>query len=164
MTSPDPERNPFFGKPDEYLLWAQNKKNRKFSPTFCARHWMPCPVEGKPGLLVSVVLMTEMFAYMPDDLVKPGVDPSTAMNSWMADQVIPLCCKIGNEKMKWLWWLVTKESGLCRAKYSDAYPEQKVSIRVCWRLESHGDEHEWDRPFPRSVFDLMDEVNPGVLK
>ncbi len=153
----DPDR--FFGKPEEYLAWTA--KNKKFNPLFCPRHWMPCPVERKPGMLVQVILMVESFGYMPDDLVKPGIDPASAMNSWMANQIIPLCCKIGNEKMDWLWWVVTvDQEKLCR----EPYPEAGVSIRVCWRLKNHEGEHEWERPMPRSTFDLMEEVNRRTVK
>lgn len=158
MTSSGIEQNPFFGKPDEYLKWA--KENPKFNPILCPVHWMPCPVEGKPGMLVSVILMTEMFAFLPENLVKPGADPSTAINSWMANQLIPVCCKIGNERMNWIWWIVTlQQEKLCYEKY----PQEGVSIRVCWRLKGHPDEHEWERPMPRSIFDLMDEVQPGKI-
>jgi hypothetical protein len=145
--------NQFLGKPDEYLEWA--KDNFKFSPSFCARHWMPCPVDGKNGMLVSIILMIESFGLMPDDIGKQG-DLTGSINSWMANQIIPLCCKFGDEKMSWLWWIIDKENYLCR----QPYPQTDVSVRVCWRLAAHSGEHEWERPHPRSVFDLMDEVKP----
>lgn len=155
----DPSR--FLGKPDEYLAWA--KKNSKFNPVFCSRHWMPCPVEGKNGMLVTVILQIEMLGMMPADLVKPGVEPSSAMNSWMANQIIPLCCKLGDEKMNWLWWIIDiSQERLCNQKYP-----LPGSVRVCWRLKNHDGDHEWQKLLDKigySTFDLMDEVNPRTVK
>jgi hypothetical protein len=147
----DPDR--FLGKPDEYLAWAET--NHRFNPNWCPRHWMPCPVEGKPGMLATVILFGESFAHMPDNIAPPGSNPASAMNSWMANQTTPLCCKIGDEKIAWLWWVIgLPEDVQCRAHS----PEK--GIRVCWRLVGHQGEHEWERPLPRSVFDLMAELIP----
>lgn len=152
----DPDH--FVGKPEEYLAWA--KDNYKFSPSFCARHWMPCPVEKKPGLLASVIVMTEGFVFVPDDIaagLPDGADLSSRLNSWQENQTVPVCCKLGDEKMAWLWWIVdVPPETLCKA----IPPDDMKGIRVCWRAAGHLAEHEWERPYPRSVFDLMEEVHP----
>lgn len=147
----------FLGKPELFMEWASQKGNWRDSPQFCARHWMPCPVEGKPGLLVTVIIMTESFGLMP-----PGVTTPEQMNSWQANMTTPYCCQFGDEKMDWLWWLVgitDDESIICRAQ-KPKDPARPENIRVCWRLKDHEGIHEWERPFPRSIFDLMEEVHP----
>src|SRR5581483_3386703 len=126
-----------------------------------APHWMPCPVEGKPGLLVSTILMVESLAMMPRDLARrSGSALTTAMNSWLANQTRPLCCELGDEKMAWLWWIVSiPPERLCRERY----PLPGLSVRVCWRPAGHDGDHEWARLArrqPSSIFDLMSEIRP----
>lgn len=158
MTDPPFDPEAFRGKPDEYLAWAE--RNLRPTPTMCLRHWMPCPVEGKPGLLVNIILMVEAFALMPPDVAAQGTDPAMAMNSWMANQTVPICCRLGDEKMSWLWWVVGLPTArLCCARY----PQRGVSVRVCWRPAGHDGEHEWERLLrgeQSSVFDLMAELSP----
>lgn len=142
----------FVGRPAAYLAWAE--ANWTSSPQFCARHWMPCPVEGKPGVLVSVLLMAEGFAFIPADV---GSD-ATALNSWLANQTTPTCCRLGDEKMAWLWWISSLPEGrLCRER-----SPRRRGERVCWRPQGHAGEHEWERPLPRSVFDLMSELRESI--
>lgn len=143
----------FRGQPDLYRAWVQQNPPR-FNPYLCPKHWMPCPVEGKNGMLASVLMMTEAFAFLPANVTTPD-----AMNSWFANQTTSVCCRFGDEKMAWLWWIVAASEDperFCRART----PEQNVSVRVCWRWSGHKGEHEWERPLPRSVFDLMTEVHP----
>lgn len=135
----------FVGRLDEYLDWARH--NFRNSPVFCARHWAPCPVEGKPGLLMSIVMQVELMGLMPAD-----VGDATGMNSWMANRVTPLCCELGDAKMDWLW------AELDRPHCNERPPadHRMHNGRVCWKRPGHGDEpHEWDQP--ASVFALMED-------
>lgn len=140
----------FRGKLQEYLRWA--KLHNEFNPYLCAKHWAPCPVEGKPGILVSIVLMQESFAFFPPDVTTPE-----QMNSWMMNQTKSICCRLGDKKMDFLWDIIDMGPGvLCYAQP----PTERTGSRVCWRQRGHLDEHEWERPYPRSVFDLMAELEP----
>lgn len=142
MTAPTPPPD-FTGRLDDYLAWAT--KNWRNSPLFCARHWAPCPVEGKPGLLMSVVMQVELMGLMPAD-----VGDHTGMNSWQANRTTPLCCELGDERMTWLW--AELDAPHCGARPPAGHPME--TGRVCWKRPDHGDEpHEWEHP--GSVFALM---------
>lgn len=82
----------------EYLLWAE--KNWPFNPSFCPRHWMPCPVEGRNGIGASIEVMQKALDMMPE-VVRTG--GHTAMNSWQENQTTPTCCRLGDEWVAALW-------------------------------------------------------------
>jgi hypothetical protein len=88
----------FRGKPQEFLAWA--KANHQWNPSWCPRHWLPCPVDGRNGLLATVRIMQLAVEQMPTDVAQGG---PTAMNSWMANQTRPLCCRLGDARMAELW-------------------------------------------------------------
>jgi hypothetical protein len=158
MSKLDPDA--FRGKPDEYLAWAA--ENHRSNTMWCARHWMPCPVDGKPGVVASVILQVEALGDVPADVARPGVDWTTAVNSWFANQTVPVCCKLGDEKMAWLWWVITLPEGLL---CYEPYPHKGVSVRRCWRPAGHVGDHEWQKLLDKvdsSIFDLMGELQPGA--
>lgn len=119
----------FYGDLDGYLKWAE--ENPKWNPQWCFRHWAPCPVEGKPGLVASVILAQHNISTMPPD-VQQG-DP-TAMNSWQENQTTPACCRLGDEFIDSLWeevsYLVGEhnsivdhpESRICKATFPPSFP------------------------------------------
>lgn len=87
----------FLGKPDEYRAWAA--EHWKPNPNFCVEHWMPAPVEGKNGLLVSMKLVEHSISEMPDDVRQSP----KKMNEWQEAQEQPTCCRLGDERMEELW-------------------------------------------------------------
>lgn len=132
----------FKGDLEGYLKWA--KDNHKFNPHWCSKHWAPCPVEGKPGALASIILMMESFAFLPPDVTEP-----TAINSWWANQTVPVCCRIGDGNMAWLWDYISSMDKLCMVKPVDA-----PGRHSCFYLKGHSGEHDWAQP-PKSIFDYM---------
>lgn len=89
----------FRGKPQEFLAWA--KANHQWNPSWCPRHWLPCPVDGRNGLLATAKIMQAAIAELiPADVGTAG--PSAA-NSWMHNQTRPLCCQLGDRRMRELW-------------------------------------------------------------
>lgn len=143
MSDDGPDR--YLGNPEKYLADVKATP-RPFNPLFCATHWMPCPVEGKPGMLMSIVMQVELLGRMPEDVTAGG---HTAMNSWQANLVTPLCCELGDEKMRWLWDFIDEPH--CQAKPPQGH--RMSGGRVCWKPPGHLPPHEWDAP--GSVFDLM---------
>jgi hypothetical protein len=139
MTYPDPNR--FRGRLKDYLAWAAD--GFRPTPLWCVKHWVPCPVEGKPGLLVTIILQTELMSQMPAD-----VGDATGMNSWQANRVTPLCCELGDELMAWLWEEV--DAPHCGVRPPAGHRWQHG--RVCWYRPGHLFGHEWDNP--GSIFAL----------
>lgn len=93
----------FTGDLDGYLEWA--KDNMKPSPMFCARHWAPCPVEGKAGMILTVLMMQAFIAYLvPADVGDmPEPQRSQQLNSLMENRTAPACCELGDEYMDAMW-------------------------------------------------------------
>lgn len=146
MSAPD-----FHGRLEEFLAWAE--ENYRSNPDWCPRHWAPCPVEGKNGLLASVLLIGEAFAFYPSDLQGPD-----AINAWRRNQVVPTCCLLGDEKMNWLWWFIglhmEEEEGLLCLDNKNV-PNGR---HVCFYEKGHEDPHEHTQP-PASIFKLMERPN-----
>lgn len=138
----DELRPDFTGRLDAYLEWAA--EHFRPSPLFCGPHWAPCSVDGKPGLLMSIILQTELMSRMPAD-----VGDHTGMNSWMANRLTPLCCELGDERMTWLWDELDQPH--CSARPPAGH--LMANGRVCWKRPDHRDPHEWETP--ASVFALM---------
>lgn len=133
----------FTGDLDGYLAWAADTWSS--SSILCPRHWAPCPVEGRPGLLISVLLQVELMTRMP-----PDVGDATGMNSWAANRLTPLCCELGDDAMTWLW------DELDRPHCGHRPPEghRMAGGRVCWYEPDHTGPHEYDKP--GSVFALRE--------
>jgi hypothetical protein len=93
--SADPDR--FRGDPDGYLAWAE--ENYRPNPQWCARHWAPCPVEGRNGLAASIRLTQLTIEEMPDEVRKSP----KLMNEWQEAQEEPTCCRLGDERMAEIW-------------------------------------------------------------
>lgn len=144
MDSPPPD---FSGDLEGFLAWSE--KNYKWNPQWCAKHWAPCPVEKKPGLLASVILAQHNISLMPDDVRRGG---ATAMNSWQENQTSPVCCRLGDEFMDSLWEEVSvnqpedleegqtivdhPESRPCRAKWPPSFTYSPTGY--CYgRLKGH---------------------------
>lgn len=90
----------FTGDLEGFLAW--HAEHAKWNPHWCAKHWAPCPVEGKNGLLASILQMqTLAFRGVPAD-----VEIGPALNSWLANQTEPTCCRAGDDEMAKLWALV----------------------------------------------------------
>jgi hypothetical protein len=136
----------FTGDLDGYLLWRAAVP-APFNPHWCGRHWAPCPVEGLPGVVASVILVGESFAFVPDQV---GTD-ATALNSWFQNQTEPTCCKLGDEKMAFLWDLMRRvQAGeICGDK-----TDLPSGRHVCFDPPGHGGPHEHQRPI-ESVFARM---------
>lgn len=154
MSTPNGSDRPpdFTGRLNDYLAWAETNMP-KSNPHFCARHWAPCPVEGKPGLVTSVILMTEALLDLEWMPLAARTSPD-AMNSWQANKTTPYCCTLGDEKMAWLWWFVTQEK--CAAH------SPRKGQHVCFRPPGHDGAHDFeqvdpDNPATFSVFTLMPE-------
>lgn len=88
---------------ESYLAWRKENPG-EFNPTWCAKHWAPCPVGGLNGLSATIIMTQRQIAEMPIEVRNAG---TTAMNSWLANQVVPYCCKIGDEEVVKVW----KEAG-----------------------------------------------------
>ena len=86
----------FLNDLDGYLAWA--KDNFTSKGQWCARHWAPCPTEGRNGIVASILMMQKAVGLMPSDVQTPA-----AMNSWMANLIEPICCKLGDEAMAEIW-------------------------------------------------------------
>lgn len=91
-------KSQFFGDLEGFLDYAEN--NSQFSPTFCPKHWAPCPVEGKNGLMASIEVMKWLTMEMPAEIRERGPE---AMNKWVASQTVSACCRMGDEKMAEIW-------------------------------------------------------------
>jgi len=97
MTAPaDP--NAFRGNSEAFLAWAAEHWQQ--GPQWCPKHWMPCPVEGRNGINATMLLMPAMLESIPQDVRDCG--PS-AMNSWMANTLQPVCCRLGDEAIARIW-------------------------------------------------------------
>lgn len=106
MTYPQqPDQPPvpdFTDAPELFIAWANAPGNWPFNPHWCPAHWLPAACHKKNGLLASVIHMGEVAILLPEDVGKPG----PAWNSWFANQTEPTCCKLGDEKIAFLWELV----------------------------------------------------------
>jgi len=96
MSVMDPEY--FRGKPDAYQAWAA--ENFQPGPVWCARHWAPCPVEGRNGIAATITLTQRSIQRMPADVRRAA---ASAMNSYMANWSPPTCCWLGDEEMAKVW-------------------------------------------------------------
>jgi len=96
VTGPDPEQ--FRGKPVAYQAWAA--EHFQPNPQWCARHWAPCPVDGRNGIAASLELMKRSLERIPPEVRRRG---ATAMNSYMANWLPPMCCWLGDEQMTQVW-------------------------------------------------------------
>lgn len=99
----------FLGDLEGYLQFS--RENPRWNPQWCPEHWAPCPVEGKPGLLASVMLMQHAttWLYPPD-----AMGTASQMNSWMENQTVPFCCQIEKRYPGWmasLWEEVSAGQG-----------------------------------------------------
>jgi hypothetical protein len=130
-----------------FVEFTEAEHPRPFNPQFCLKHWAPCPVEGKPGMVVSIILVTEMMSAMPAD-----VGDHSGMNSWMANRTTSYCCELGDEKMDWLWDEVDKPH--CGKSAPKGHPFENG--RNCWFRPDHEGDCEWENP--GSIFRLM-EIN-----
>jgi hypothetical protein len=141
-STPPPD---FYGDLDGYLAWAA--EHPQPNPQWCARHWAPCPVEGRPGAVAAVILAGEAFAFVP---TKVGHD-ATALNSWFANQTTPTCCLLGDERMAWLWELLGRwQAGELCGQRPYAWVKGR---RACFFERGHLTIHEFQMP-SASVFDL----------
>jgi hypothetical protein len=98
MTPLPPDPDHFRDKPAEYAAWAA----RHFTapPAWCARHWAPCPVEGRNGIAATLELTQRSLDRIPRDVRRRG---ASAMNSYMANWSPPMCCWLGDEEMAKVW-------------------------------------------------------------
>jgi hypothetical protein len=135
----------FTGDLDGYRAWRREHP-QPFNPHWCAEHWAPCPVEGKPGILASVILAGEAFAFVPE-----GVRTPDALNSWFANQAEPTCCKLGDRKVAFLWDLVDRVVAGNLCLNADDVPPGR---HACFFEPGHEGPHEHQLP-PASVFDRM---------
>lgn len=111
---------PHFNSVDEYVAWCE-ASGQQYNPQICPRHWWPMidayqQDRVASGMLLTVILMQESFAFVPEEatrLYQETGDP-TALNSWFANTTTPICCMLGDEKMEWLWWLLSQEHCLAR--------------------------------------------------
>jgi len=88
----------FRGKPGEFQAWAVEHFDA--NPSWCAKHWAPCPVEGRNGIAASIELMQRSLERIPADVRRRG---ASAMNSYMANWTTPTCCWLGDEEMAKVW-------------------------------------------------------------
>jgi hypothetical protein len=70
------------------------------NPHWCQRHWQPCPRDHRNGILASVLIMEQAMGMMPADVRRGS---ATGMNSWLENQIVPTCCRLGDEAMDRLW-------------------------------------------------------------
>jgi hypothetical protein len=96
VSEPPPD---FTGDLEGYLRWREENP-APFNPLWCARHWAPCPVEKKNGIVASLILTRRQIDGMPRAVRRGG---PTAMNSWQANQTTPLCCRLGDDEMAKVW-------------------------------------------------------------
>lgn len=92
----DPDH--FRGKPVAYQAWAAAHFDA--NPTWCARHWAPCPVEGRNGIAATLELIRRSVERIPPEVRRRG---ATAMNSYMENWLPPTCCWLGDEQMAQVW-------------------------------------------------------------
>lgn len=146
------EQHDWFGDPEGYRAFSAAHPPPQFNPHWCIEHWMPCPVEGKNGMLATVLLMTEAFSLLPE-----GVTSPSAMNSWWANQTRPACCQLGDEKMAHLWRFVdyvSDDSLVCLAPPHPAFTVRKRSSgrHACFYPKDHPGVHDWQEK-PKSIYD-----------
>jgi hypothetical protein len=71
------------------------------NPHWCQRHWSPCLDQGRNGLMASILIMQRFVdEVVPDDVLRGG---PTALNSYAENQLVPTCCKLGDEAMNEIW-------------------------------------------------------------
>jgi hypothetical protein len=151
VTHFDPDQ--FRGDLNGYLQFRKENPGPD-NPHWCARHWAPCPVDGRPGIVASVILVGEAFMFLPRRL-RRGAD-ATALNSWFLNQTEPTCCKLGDEKMAFLWDLLRRfqDGELCGDM---SVPEGR---RACFYNKGHDGPHEHEK-LAASIFELMPEGRCG---
>lgn len=151
------EEPPYFDSVDDYIAWTVEQEH-PYNPHLCSRHWWPAVKEhqeeqrGIPGprprgMTLSVLLAGEAFARLPED--HPG--GHEALNSWFANTTEPTCCWLGDEKMNWLWWLLTQD--LCHAK---GFPHPK-GRPACLFPRGHKGDHYYRDGRYKSLFEYMSE-------
>lgn len=92
----------FEGDLEGFLKYSEEHPH--FNPDWCPRHWAPCPVDRKPGLLAAVLLVQCLrFRFIPEEV---GTD-ALALNSWMENQTTPTCCKAGDDEVQRIWDLAS---------------------------------------------------------
>lgn len=151
---------PIFRDFEHYKMWGEdNPDPRGYNPHICDKHWWPAVKAGQEGgsangLTLTVVLMGEAFARLPDDF---DLDPknTTALNSFFANTTEPTCCWLGDEKMEWLWWLMGQE--LCLARQFPQHPSGKPA---CLFPKGHSGDHMHRRE-SQSIFNFMEEFPNG---
>jgi hypothetical protein len=104
MTTESLDPHHFRDKLAEWLAWAA--ENFPSNPDWCARHWAPCPVGGRNGVAAAVVMFRESLQLMPPAVVRAG---GTAIESWRHNQLVPACCRLGDERVAAVWALVGLE-------------------------------------------------------
>jgi hypothetical protein len=92
----DPDR--FRGQLSGYLAWAAFHWSG--NPDWCARHWAPCPVEGRNGIKATSLVFHLAFHAMPAE-VQQGT--AVAQNLWRHTQKLPSCCRLGDQKIADIW-------------------------------------------------------------
>ena len=151
MTDEETPKIPYFSSFEEYLTWTQETK-QIYNPHLCARHWWPMVKshqdgESSKGIVLSIILMTEALQFLPEDI--RGPENYQAINSWFAETTTPTCCKLGDEKMEWLWWLFSQEQCL-----ATAFPEHPKGVPACLFPKGHTCGHTY-RISVSSFFDHM---------
>lgn len=158
MSNPDEEIElPYFENVDEYVAWVE-AQHQPYNPHLCARHWWPqvkahqeekrgIPGPMPRGIILSLLLMSEAFARLPDD--HPGTPE--ALNSYMMNTTVPTCCWLGDEKMEWLWWLLSVEP--CNAR-GFPHPKGRPS---CLFPKNHKGRHYYRDDRYKSLFEYMEE-------
>jgi hypothetical protein len=152
----EPEQVPdFTGDLEGFLAW--HEKHPKSNPHWCARHWAPCPVEGAPGMLATLLLAGEAFALLPDDVTTPD-----AVNSWWANVTTPACCQLGDERIEWLWTFVgrVREKGVTCLRRAPNRWELR-GRHTCFYEKGHDGLHDWDEPV-KSIFAYPGSPVPPV--
>lgn len=95
------ERPDFRGNMKGYLAYAEREGLMKNHPQWCARHWAPAPVEGRNGLMASMLILQYQIEAIPVAVRQEGAG---AMNQWVAAHSdTPLCCLLGDEKIEAIW-------------------------------------------------------------
>jgi len=136
----------FTGDPEGYLAWREANP-QPFNWMWCVRHWMPCPVEGRSGILASVLLAGESYAFLPDDVTLPS-----AIQSWWENQTESACCKFGDDKMNHLWAMIKaiEEERTC-GSLPWAGDKKAKGRHACFYPKDHRGVHDWQEKI-KSIF------------
>ena len=90
----DTQAGEFLGDMAGFLAWAAGHWKGNI---WCPRHWAPCPVEGRNGLVASLLVTQELQREAPSNL-----NSAAAINRW-AEKHSPVCCYLGDERMSAIW-------------------------------------------------------------